>query len=110
MPNLKIFIDHQLLDQVGPDLDTALPPLRALLCDGFAVPPSACQLAVIGVRGPKDQPLVNVELHILPRPERTRDKVTSVCGKVQALVSGVCRTHVAVRCAQLDPESYVALK
>jgi hypothetical protein len=110
MPNLKIFIDQGLLTQTLPALHAALPALRSLLCDRFGVTPPACQLAIIAVHGLPDQPLANVEMHILPRPDRTRDKVTSVCAEVQAMIGAVIGTHVAVRCSQLDAATYVALK
>jgi hypothetical protein len=110
MPNVNIHIDHGLLLKVGPAVDAALAPLRDLLCERFAVSAAACQLAVIAVRGLPDQPQVNLELSILPRPERTRDRVTAVCAEVQALMTQAAGMHVAVRCAQLDPETYVALK
>ena len=110
MPNLKIHIDQSLLEQVEGPIAALLAPLRGLLCQSLAVTPAACQLAVIAVRGLPDQPLVNVELAILPRPERTREKVTATCAAIQAMVAEAAGTHVAVRCSQLDPATYVALK
>ena len=110
MPNVKLFVDEGLLVREDAALRAALGPLRDLLCDRFKVGPAACQLAIVAVRGLEDQPLVNVELWILPRPERTRDLVTATCTEVQALVARAAGCHVAVRCHQLDPATYVALK
>lgn len=92
MPNLKIFVDEALLPERRAALTQALGPIRALLCRELAVPPAACQLAVVPVIALPDQPPVNAELHILPRPERTRARVEALCA------------------AALDPETYVALK
>lgn len=110
MPNVKLFVDEGLLARSGAALRAALGPLREVLCARLSVTPAACQLAIVAVRGLEDQPLVNVEMWILPRPERTHELVTATCAEVQALVARAAGSHVAVRCSQLDPATYVALK
>jgi len=47
---------------------------------------------------------------ILPRPERTRSVILSVCAKLRELVEDATGTRVAVRVTALDPETYIALK
>lgn len=110
MPNVKIHVDREILNRQAERLDSALLPLRELLCDRFGVQPAACQLAIIAVRGLNDQPNINVEIHILPRPERTSEHVTAVCGEVKSLIELASDTRTAVRCMQLDAQTYVALK
>lgn len=110
MPNVKLHVDQKLPAATAKKIVAVLPPLRAFLCDRFAVPAAACQLAVITVGGLPDQPQVNVELAILPGPERTRDRVTAICAEMQALIAAAAGCHVAVRCSQLDAATYVALK
>lgn len=110
MPNVKIFVDETLYPACQPALRAALGPLRDMLCKELQVDFAACQLAVLPVDGLPDQPPVNVELSILPRPERTRALILSVCGQVRALLGQATGAHVAVRVTSLDPETYIALK
>lgn len=110
MPNLKVFVDQAVWDTRADHLIAALAELREILCRHFAVPPAACQVVALPVRGLADQPLANVELAILPRPERTGQVVTDAGLAIQALVAAVLGTPVAVRISQLDAATYVALK
>lgn len=110
MPNVKIFVDETLYPGVRAPLTVALGPIRAMLCQDLAVDVAACQFAVIAVVAMPDLPRVNVEMAILPRPERTRTLILSVCAKLRAMVEDATRTHVAVRVTALDPETYLALK
>lgn len=110
MPNVKIFVEQALFDSKGGALRDALLPMRDLLCDGFKVDIAACQFAVLPVMAMPDLPLVNVEMHILPRSDRTRDAVLAVCQSLRALVEAAAGAHSAIRVAFLDPETYIALK
>lgn len=110
MPNLKIFVDHSLYPTVRAPLERALGPIRDMLCADLDVPAPACQVAVMPVLAMPDLPRVNVEIQILPRPERTREMVTAVCIRLRGLVEAATQTHVAVRASALDPETYIALK
>lgn len=110
MPNVKLFADHLLLHDCGQSLENRLPALRDLLCDRLGVTLSACHIVVIPVRALQDQPPVNVELHILPRPERTTGRIREICAEIKDIVSDVTGKPTAVRCAMLDPLTYVALK
>jgi hypothetical protein len=72
----------------------------------------ACQFAVMPVLAMPDLPRVNVEVQIMPRPERTREAVlrcrcAASCAKWWKTATG---THVAIRVTALDPETYIALK
>lgn len=110
MPNVKIFVDDSLYPAVRAPLVQALGPIRDMLCRDLGVDVPACQFAVLAVGAMPDLPRVNVEMAILPRPERTRALILSVCGRLRALVEEATRTHVAVRVTALDPETYIALK
>ena len=110
MPNVKIYVDETLYPEVRAPVMAALMPIRDLLCAGFEVDPPACQFAVIAVGAMPDLPQVNIELHILPKPERTRDVVLSVCTRLREILAEATAAHVAVRVMTLDPLTYVALK
>lgn len=110
MPNVKIHIEAAALAPCQPVMVAALPALRDLLCAELSVDYSACQLAILPVLGLPDQPPVNVELHILPKPDRTRDKLLTVAKLIRDMLAPITGAHIAVRIAQLDAASYVALK
>jgi hypothetical protein len=110
MPNVKIFVDDTLYPAIREPLSHALVPIRDMLCHDLSVPVPACQFALMPVGAMPDLPRVNVEMAILPRPERTRDLILSVCAKLRGIVEEVTQTHVAVRVMALDPETYIALK
>lgn len=110
MPNLKIHVEDSLWLARGAELRGALPSIRGLLSDRLAVPPAACQLALIPVWGLEGQPQINAELHILPRPERTADLLRALAADLRATIAQAAPSEVAVRIAQLDPATYVALK
>ncbi|MCY1667446.1 hypothetical protein [Rhizobium sp. SL86] len=110
MPNMKIYIDEMLPETSVLSLRSALVPIREMLCAELKVDKSACQFAILKVTALEVQPRVNVELMILPKPDRTQETVSEVCGKLRAMVSEASGHHVAVRAAALDPQTYVALK
>jgi hypothetical protein len=110
MPNVKLFVDGGLLADCGAALDAVLVPLRDLLCARLNVGPQAVHIVILPVRGLADQPPVNLELHILPRPERTQALIQDLCAAIRDMISAVTTRPTAVRCAMLDPATYVALK
>lgn len=110
MPNLKIYVDETLYPGCRDQLVAALMPIRAMLCAELEVPPAACQFAVLPVLALPDLPRVGVEMQILPRPDRTRARVTAICAMLRERVAAATGTHVAVRASMLDPQTYVALK
>lgn len=110
MPNIKIFVDDSLYPGLRDPLAQALHPIRDMLCRELAVDIPACQFAVLPVGAMPDLPRVNVEMAILPRPDRTRDRVIAVCTQLRQMVEAATQTHVAVRVTALDPETYIALK
>lgn len=110
MPNLKIYVDETLYPACRDRLALALVPIRAQLCADLDVPVAACQFAVIPVLAMPDLPRIGVEMQILPRPDRSRDRVTAVCARLRDKLVEVTGTHVAVRASMLDPQTYVALK
>ncbi len=110
MPNVKIYVDDGLYPVLRAPLLKALGPIRDMLAAELAVELPAFQFAVMPVAAMPDLPRVNVEMAILPRPERTPELILAVCGKLRAMVEAATGTHVAVRSSALDPESYIALK
>ncbi|THD71616.1 hypothetical protein E7681_17580 [Thalassobius vesicularis] len=110
MPNLKLFVDQDLLAERKAELSAALEPLRACIMERLEVPASAVQVAIVPVIGLPDQPLINVEIHIMPRPNRTRPVLESFGAEVKKLVEAASGASPAFRCMQLDAETYVALK
>ncbi|MGB8814641.1 MAG: hypothetical protein WCC57_15800 [Paracoccaceae bacterium] len=110
MPNVKIYVEEALFADKRAALTAAMKPIRDLLCADFQVDIPACQLAMLSVVAMPDLPLINVEMQILPRPERTRDAVLSVCRHLRQLVEEVAGCPVAIRVSHLDPETYIALK
>ena len=110
MPNVKIYVDETLLPGCREALSALLQPLRTMLCESLNVEVAACQFAILPAIVMADLPLVAVEMHILPHPHRTREKVNAVAQAVQAMIGDAAGTHTAVRIALLVPEGYVALK
>ena len=110
MPNLKIYVDEVLYDEHRSTLPDMLLSIRKTLCDKLNVDTPTCQLAIIPVVAIPDLPRINVELMILPKPDRTRGHIIELGKTLQTLVSQVVPTQVAVRVATLDSGTYVALK
>lgn len=110
MPNMKIYVDADRNGAAVGAVRNLLLPLRVMLCRELDVDITACQFAVVEVFGLEDQAQVNVEILILPRPERTRDRIIEVCTLIRAMVADATGLHVAVRSSFLDPETYVAMK
>lgn len=111
MPNLKIYVDDTLWAERRTALVAVLGPLRTMLCERLGVGMPACQLVLQPVTGLPDQPLVNAEIFVLPRPERTRDFLEAVCGTLRDSLSEACGgVAIAVRCTTLDPLGYLAIK
>ncbi|MGV8949962.1 MAG: hypothetical protein ACOH2M_02580 [Cypionkella sp.] len=110
MPNVKIYVDEAIYPDRSAALAQALGPIRTMLCTALAVPPQACQFAVMGVLALPDQPPVNVELQIMPHPDRTRPALLAICAKLRDMLGAVTSTHVAVRLTTLNPDTYIALK
>jgi hypothetical protein len=110
MPNVKIHIEEALLVPCQSALVADLQGLREVLCRELSVGHAACQLAILPVLGLDGQPPVNVELFILPKPDRTREKLLALAGMIRARLEPITGASVAVRIAQLDAATYVALK
>ncbi len=110
MPNVKIYVDERIYPTCRDRFPATLGQIRDMLCHDLDVVPPACQFAVIPVLAMPDLPPVNVELHMLPRPERNRAVLLAVCEKLRDMVGAVTGGHVAIRVTTLDPETYIALK
>lgn len=110
MPNVKIYVDEVLYPTCRDRLPLALGPILDMLCHDLTVDRPACQIAVMPVLAMPDLPPVNVEMQIMPRPERSRAALVAVCAKLREMVGAATGTHVAIRVTTLDPETYIALK
>jgi len=110
VPNVKIYVEEQVFADRRTALTAALQPIRDMLCADLKVDISACQFAVLPVVAMPDLPLVNVEMFILPRPERTREAVLAVCHTLREMVQAATGVHVAIRVMHLDAATYIALK
>lgn len=110
MPNIKIYIDQSLPEQAHSAVRDALVPIRRMLCDALGVEKQACQVAILSVYAMDDLPRVNVEVSMLPKPDRTREKITRICTDLQEQVAAAAGSHTAVRALFLDADTYVALK
>jgi hypothetical protein len=110
MPNVKIYVDETIYPACHRRLSAALGPILDMLCNDLTVDRPACQIAVMPVLAMPDLPPVNVEMQIMPRPERTRDVLLAVCAKLREMVGAATGSHVAIRVTMLDPETYIALK
>ncbi len=110
MPNIKIFVDETDYPALRERFAALLPDLRRLACSAFVVEAPACQLAVLPILGLPDQPRINVELHLLPKPARTRETLVAAAGRLREAIVAATGRHVAVRIVLLDAETYVALK
>ena len=110
MPNLKIFMDETVFGQHRQAMIQVLEPIRDSICLHLGVPEAACQLAIIPVIGLSDQPAINVEIQILPSPDRSRSQIQALGSKVKDILSATACVPVAFRCAQHDPSTYVILR
>lgn len=110
MPNVKIYVAEDIFAEHRTALTRALEPLRDIVSTHLEAPYSACQFALIPVVGLSDQPALNVEIHIMPRPNRTRETLEAMGAEIQHVFFDVTGKTIALRCAQLDPVTYVTLK
>jgi hypothetical protein len=110
MPNVKIYVDEALYAGCREGLAGVLGPLREMLCDELQVAAPACQFAVLPVLAMSDLPPVNVEVQIMPRPDRSRALLLRVAETLREMVGAATQAHVAIRITTLDPETYIALK
>ncbi|MFN7223103.1 MAG: hypothetical protein ACK4MS_03720 [Paracoccaceae bacterium] len=110
MPNVKIYVDEAIYPLCRDRLAAALGPIVDMLCHDLTVDRPACQMAAMAVLAMPGLPPVNVELQVMPRPERTRAVMLDVCARMRELVGSATGRHVAIRVTMLDPETYIALK
>lgn len=111
MPNAKLYVDQRLWSARQADIEALLGPMRDLICNDLSVTPAACQIAAIPCIGLADQPPLNLELAILPKPDRTRDLLTGFGERMRALFAGpMGDAAMAVRIVTLDAATYVAVK
>lgn len=110
MPNLKIHVEEIVWAKQADHLVAALPSLRETLCRELKVDVPLCHLTVIPVRGLSDQTPISIEIQMLPKPDRTRDLILSVCGQLRDTVAEATSEKAAVRVVTLDPATYVTLR
>jgi hypothetical protein len=110
MPNIKVYIDEDIFAAHKTAVTQTLVPLRDSVVRHLGAPQSACQVALVPVVALKDQPTANIEMHIMPHPDRTREVITAMGAEIQTILRDVIGAPIAFRCVQLDPATYVALK
>lgn len=110
MPNLKIYVDEEVLAGCRHAIPDTLLQLRNMLEHELDAPAAAFQIAVIPVLGMPDLTRVNVEMNLMPSAQRTRENITAICAKIQAMLEAAIGHHVAVRVSTIDRDRYVSLK
>lgn len=110
MPLLKIYVDESVETDKKSKLIVFLPSLRDQLCKTLNVESQACQFSIIAVHGLPDQAQLSVEISLLPKADRTRAFILSVCNQIRDVLQEKFQEKVAVRVVQLDPETYVVLR
>ncbi|WP_417280956.1 hypothetical protein [Celeribacter sp.] len=106
MPLLSIAIEHDVWQARGQDLMSALPAMRAMLCEKLDVGQEFSHLSVNPVFCPKDQTLVSADLRVLGKEGRGADLLNEVAGELQAMISSACKHHASVRITTMDPAKY----
>ncbi len=109
MPNVKIYLDRSYHAPAHAQIEVALPDLVALISAELRVQPAAVQLALVDIDAPGSQRPINVELQIMPAPIRTRAFLEGVGRALKTRIDALTGLGVAIRIAQLDPDTYVAL-
>lgn len=110
MPNLKIFADQALGVETTAALRARLPALRTLVCKQLNVPIPLAQLAIVTVFGMGDQAQMAVEMQILPKAERTAEKIEETCSLVRSMLQEIANVAVAFRVTIVDPQAYFVFR
>ena len=110
MPTLKLYVDaalsHDQIDAVA----AAMEPMRALICADLNVTPPECHLVMLQGRALPGQVQINAEMHVMPRPERTRDLLVSVGTRLKEMMANASGASVAVRISQHNAETFIGIK
>jgi len=107
MPNVKLFVDDRVLSGLEDRLEAILLELRGFLCPTFGVAETLCHLVIVPVRSFATQTPVSIELSILMRTDRPRERIEAACAELQLLAQRLLGVAVAIRCSALEAESYV---
>ena len=83
MPNIKIYMDQRLPEQTQLGIRANLAPLREFICSTLQVENSACQFTIVPAYVMADQAALNIEIAILPKPERTRPMLSALAEEIQ---------------------------
>lgn len=110
MPNLKIYVDEELMAECRQTMPGTLLQLREMLEHELDAPAAAFQIAVIPVLGMPDLTRVNVEMNLMPSAQRSRENITGIGAKIQAMLEAAIGHHAAVRISTIDRDRYVSLK
>ena len=110
MPLVKVYVDTAIGAGKSSKVVEFLSLLRGLICKYLNVETKSCQISVVMVQGLPDQAAVSVEICLLPKTERTRELILSVCNQIRDMLLEELQEEVAVRVVQLDPETYVVLR
>lgn len=110
MPNIKIFVDDTQLDAISERLTAGLPGLREMICRDLEVSRSACQFAIIGVKGMPEQPTINFELGYIRRPDRTPELCLATAQRIRERMLEITGLPAAIRMSPIEAVGYVTLK
>lgn len=110
MPNLKMFVGDAVDDVSRARLHADLPRLRDLLCKMLWVDIPLAQFAIVPVLGIADQAQIAIEIQILPKAERTREHILSMCELLRHEVQKSAGVKVAVRVTTVDPATHVVFR
>lgn len=110
MPNVKIYVEHAVLDARKPDFMGVLDPLRDALMSELDAPKALCHLSLMPMFGLPDQAEVVVDIHYLAKADRTPDKVTAACHVFRDLLTERLGLRPDIRAFALSSDIYVALR
>lgn len=110
MPNLKMFVGEAVDDASRARLHAELPRIRDLLCKLLLVDISLAQFAIVPVLGIVDQAQIAIEIQLMPKAERTREHIRSMCEMLRGEVQKVVDVKVAIRVMTVDPAAYLVVR
>lgn len=110
MPNLKMFVGDAVDGASRAKLHADLPRIRDLLCKTLLVDIPLAQFAIVPVLGLADQAQIAIEIQILPKAERTREQILTMCEMLRNEVQRSVDVKVAIRVTTVDPADYVVFR
>ena len=110
MPNVKIYVNQEVLEARKPEVLGVLDPLRDALMSELGAPKALCHLSVMPMYGLSDQAEIVVDIHYLAKPDRTPEMVTAACHVFRDLLADRLGLQPDIRAIALASDIYVALR